>query len=122
MFTPCSIRDGTFISHVNHGSPGAFPASAMCDLLQHNVRVPVHAYVHASSLSLSPSRFAVTINHNSASFLFASAEKSLDGLEGSFEEADGTKEVVFFRGKSFRLSTRYGATNEEIHDETPNYE
>lgn len=104
MFTPCSIRDRTFISHVNHGSPGAFPAPTMCDLLQHNIGVPMHAYVHVSSLSLS--RFAVTINHNSPSFLFASAEKSLGGLEDSFEEADGTKRVVFFRGK-FRLSIRY---------------
>lgn len=91
----------------------------MCDLLQHNVGVPVHAYVHASSLALSPSRLAVTINHNSPSFLFASAEKSLDGLEDSFEEADGTKGVVFLREKSFRLSARYDATNEGIHDETP---
>lgn len=83
----------------------------------------MHAYVHTSFLSLSLSRLAVTINHNSPSFLFASAEKSLGGLEGSFEVADGTKGVVFFRGKSFRLSIRYDTANEGIHDETLlNYE
>ena len=86
------------------------------------VSLCMRTYMPPRTLSFSLSCLAVTINHNSVSFLFASAEKSLDGLKSSFEEADGTKGVVFYREKSFCLSTRYDASNEGIQSKTlPTY-
>ncbi|EFN62936.1 hypothetical protein EAG_15829 [Camponotus floridanus] len=49
MFTACSVRDRTFISHVNHGSPGAFPAPTMCDLLQHVIYVDIPARIQPNT-------------------------------------------------------------------------